>query len=142
MTEKKCYSWNYGTYRASRHPLRDSIAVYPHQTLNEAAVEKIVDYTTQIAQRLAVKGLINIQFVVENGDVYIIEVNPRSSRTVPYMSKITCIPMVNIATKIALGATLAQLGYKGGLVQNQIFSCKGPCIFLFQATDGGAFPRS
>lgn len=91
----------------------DSIAVYPHQTLSKAAVEKVVDYTTRIAQRLAVKGLINIQFVVEDDEVFIIEVNPRSSRTVPYMSKITGIPMVNIATKIALGASLTQLGYKG-----------------------------
>lgn len=109
----------------------DSIAVYPHQTLSEAAVEKIVDYTTRIAQRLSVKGLINIQFVVENGDVYIIEVNPRSSRTVPYMSKITCIPMVNIATKIALGATLAQLGYKGGLVPKPDFVAVKAPVFSF-----------
>lgn len=94
----------------------DSIAVYPHQTLSPTAVEKIVDYTTRIALRLSVKGLINIQFVVENDNVYIIEVNPRSSRTVPYMSKITRIPMVNIATKIALGENLANLGYKGGLL--------------------------
>ena len=72
-----------------------------------------MDYTTRIAQRLSVKGLINIQFVVEKDDVYIIEVNPRSSRTVPYMSKITCIPMVNVATKIALGANLPDLGYEG-----------------------------
>lgn len=81
--------------------------------MSKAAVEKVVDYTTRIAQRLAVKGLINIQFVVEDDEVFIIEVNPRSSRTVPYMSKITGIPMVNIATKIALGASLTQLGYKG-----------------------------
>jgi len=94
----------------------DSIAVYPHRTLSPKAVEKIVDYTTRIALRLSVKGLINIQFVVEDDDVYIIEVNPRSSRTVPYMSKITNVPMVNIATKIALGATLADFGYKGGLM--------------------------
>ena len=94
----------------------DSIAVYPHKTLSPKAVEKIVDYTTRIALRLSVKGLINIQFVVEDDDVYIIEVNPRSSRTVPYMSKITNVPMVNIATKIALGATLADFGYKGGLM--------------------------
>ncbi|HHY42728.1 MAG TPA: carbamoyl-phosphate synthase large subunit [Thermoanaerobacterales bacterium] len=109
----------------------DSIAVYPHQTLSEAAVEKIVDYTTRIAQRLSVKGLINIQFVVEQDEVYIIEVNPRSSRTVPYMSKITNIPMVNIATKIALGATLDQLGYKGGLVPKPDFVAIKAPVFSF-----------
>lgn len=109
----------------------DSIAVYPHQTLSQTAVDKIVDYTTRIAQRLSVKGLINIQFVVEEDDVYIIEVNPRSSRTVPYMSKITCIPMVNIATKIALGATLAQLGYKGGLVSKPDFVAVKAPVFSF-----------
>lgn len=109
----------------------DSIAVYPYQTLSKAAVEKIVDYTTRIAQRLSVKGLINIQFVVEEDEVYIIEVNPRSSRTVPYMSKITSIPMVNIATKIALGATLAQLGYKGGLVPKPEFVAVKAPVFSF-----------
>lgn len=109
----------------------DSIAVYPYQTLSAKAVEKIVDYTTRIAQRLSVRGLINIQFVVEQDDVYIIEVNPRSSRTVPYMSKITCIPMVNIATKIALGATLAQLGYKGGLVPKPDFVAVKAPVFSF-----------
>jgi len=109
----------------------DSIAIYPYQTLSKAAVEKIVDYTTRIAQQLSVKGLINIQFVVEKDDVYIIEVNPRSSRTVPYMSKITGIPMVNIATKIALGATLSQLGYKGGLMPKPNFVAVKAPVFSF-----------
>jgi len=109
----------------------DSIAVYPHQTLSETAVTKIVDYTTRIARRLSVKGLINIQFVVEGDNVFIIEVNPRSSRTVPYMSKITGIPMVNIATKIALGATLAELGYKGGLVERPDFVAVKAPVFSF-----------
>ncbi|MDD4569301.1 MAG: carbamoyl-phosphate synthase large subunit [Tepidanaerobacteraceae bacterium] len=109
----------------------DSIAVYPHQTLSELAVDRIIDYTTRIALKLSVKGLINIQFVVEGDDVYIIEVNPRSSRTVPYMSKITHIPMVNIATKISLGANLADLGYKGGLAPEPDFvSVKAP-VFSF-----------
>jgi carbamoyl-phosphate synthase large subunit len=109
----------------------DSIAVYPHQTLSKAAVEKVVDYTARIAQRLAVKGLINIQFVVEDDEVFIIEVNPRSSRTVPYMSKITGIPMVNIATKIALGASLTQLGYKGGLADKPDFVAVKAPVFSF-----------
>jgi carbamoyl-phosphate synthase large subunit len=109
----------------------DSIAVYPQQTLSPTAVERIVDYTTRIAKRLSVKGLINIQFVVEKDDVYIIEVNPRSSRTVPYMSKITRIPMVNIATKIALGANLPKLGYKGGLVPKPEFVAVKAPVFSF-----------
>ncbi|HHV19215.1 MAG TPA: carbamoyl-phosphate synthase large subunit [Thermoanaerobacterales bacterium] len=109
----------------------DSIAVYPHQTLSPTAVERIVDYTTRIAQRLSVKGLINIQFVVEKDDVYIIEVNPRSSRTVPYMSKITCIPMVNVATKIALGANLPDLGYEGGLAHKPDFVAVKAPVFSF-----------
>ena len=109
----------------------DSIAVYPHQTLSPVAVAKIVDYTTRIALKLSVKGLINIQFVVEDDDVYIIEVNPRSSRTVPYMSKITRIPMVNLATKIALGASLQDLGYKGGLVPKPDFIAVKAPVFSF-----------
>jgi len=109
----------------------DSIAVYPHQTLSDRAVEKIVDYTTQIARKLSVKGLLNIQFVVEQDDVYIIEVNPRSSRTVPYMSKITQIPMVALATKIALGKTLHELGYKGGLAPIPNFIAVKAPVFSF-----------
>lgn len=109
----------------------DSIAVYPHQTLSDIAVGKIVDYTTRIARRLSVKGLINIQFVVEGDEVYIIEVNPRSSRTVPYMSKITRIPMVNLATKIALGKTLKDLGYTGGLVDKPDFVAVKAPVFSF-----------
>lgn len=109
----------------------DSIAVYPPNTLSHVAIDKIVDYTTQIAQKLRVKGLLNIQFVVEEDDVYIIEVNPRSSRTVPYMSKITGIPMVSLATQIALGKSLKELGYKGGLAPKPNFiSVKAP-VFSF-----------
>lgn len=109
----------------------DSIAVYPHQTLSLKAVEGIVDYTTRIARKLSVKGLINIQFVVEKDNVYIIEVNPRSSRTVPYMSKITHIPMVNIATKIALGQKLKDFGYKGGLYEKPNFVAVKAPVFSF-----------
>lgn len=109
----------------------DSIAVYPHQTLSAEAAEKIVRYTTDIGLRLGVKGLINIQFVVKDDEVYIIEVNPRSSRTVPYMSKITGVPMVEAATKIALGESLAALGYCGGLAARpDMVAIKAP-VFSF-----------
>jgi carbamoyl-phosphate synthase large subunit len=109
----------------------DSIAVYPPRTLSEAAVKKIVDYTTRIALKLCVRGLVNIQFVVQEDDVYIIEVNPRSSRTVPYLSKITGIPMVDVATKIALGATLSGLGLKGGLAPEPDFVAIKAPVFSF-----------
>ncbi|KAB2954486.1 carbamoyl-phosphate synthase large subunit [Heliorestis acidaminivorans] len=94
----------------------DSIAVYPANNLSEHVVNKIIEYTTNLALHLNVKGVLNIQYVLHDEQVYVIEVNPRSSRTVPYLSKITNIPMINIATRIILGETLAQQGYKGGLV--------------------------
>lgn len=93
----------------------DSIAVYPPQTLSDETVADIVDYTERITKALHVQGLINIQFVIHDEKVYILEVNPRSSRTVPFMSKVTGIPMVDIATKSMIGKTLKQQGYKGGL---------------------------
>lgn len=93
----------------------DSIAVYPARSINKEQVEAIIDYTTKLARALHVKGLINIQYVLHDGQVYVLEVNPRSSRTVPYLSKITGVPMVNVATKMILGKTLKELGFKGGL---------------------------
>ena len=93
----------------------DSMAVYPPHRLSEHAQRQIVEYATRISRALNVVGLMNIQFVVENGQVYVLEVNPRASRTVPYLSKITGIPMVNVATHLMLGKTLRELGYQGGL---------------------------
>jgi len=93
----------------------DSIAVYPAFSLDETAISQIVEYTEKLSRALRVKGLINIQFVVCGSDVYVLEVNPRASRTVPFMSKITGIPMVKLATEIILGKTLRELGYRGGL---------------------------
>lgn len=92
----------------------DSIAVYPPQSLSEAIKEKIVEYTISLAKGLNIIGLLNIQFVVYNEDVYVIEVNPRSSRTVPFLSKITNVPMANLATKVILGNSLESLGYTTG----------------------------
>ena len=94
----------------------DSIAVYPPQHLDQDMIDQIVDYTTRISLELQVKGSVNIQFVVSRGKLYIIEVNPRSSRTVPFLSKVTHFPIVEIATRIALGETLKDMGYHSGLM--------------------------
>ena len=93
----------------------DSISIYPAQNLSRKVTETIIEYTKRLALALHVSGLVNIQYVVYRGEVYVIEVNPRSSRTVPYISKVTGIPMVDIATKIMFGATLKELGYETGL---------------------------
>jgi len=93
----------------------DSIAVYPPQTLSEDIKKQIVEITAKIARGLKVVGLVNIQFVIYKEQVYVIEVNPRSSRTVPFLSKVTNIPMANIATRAIMGGKLADMGYPDGL---------------------------
>lgn len=93
----------------------DSIAVYPPQNINAEQIATLVDYTERLAKGLNIIGLMNIQYVLYQGGVYVIEVNPRSSRTVPFLSKITEIPMANLATKAILGQKLKDLGYKSGL---------------------------
>lgn len=109
----------------------DSIAVYPGDHLDRAAREQIVDYTTRLALELDVRGMINIQYVLYNGQIYVLEVNPRASRTVPYMSKITGIPMINLATKIIIGRKLKELGYQGGLYpEGRLVGVKAP-VFSF-----------
>lgn len=109
----------------------DSIAVYPTTLISQDVKEQMVDYTTRLALALNVKGMINIQYVLFEGQVYVLEVNPRASRTVPYMSKITGIPMVNLATKAILGKTLKEMGYKGGLYpETKIIGVKAP-VFSF-----------
>lgn len=95
----------------------DSIAVYPPQNLSQKHVDTIVDYTTRLARGLKIVGLLNIQYVISQDEVYVIEVNPRSSRTVPFLSKITNVPMANVATKAVLGQTLPEQGYPTGLVE-------------------------
>ena len=89
----------------------DSISVYPAQSITEGNKKTLVEYTEKLARALHVKGMINIQFIVDGEDVYIIEVNPRSSRTVPYISKVTGIPIVPLATQIICGHTIRELGY-------------------------------
>ncbi|MRX73334.1 carbamoyl-phosphate synthase large subunit [Bacillus lacus] len=93
----------------------DSIAVYPPQTLSEAMKNKIEEYTIKLAKGLNIIGLLNIQFVISNDEIYVLEVNPRSSRTVPFLSKITDIPMAGLATKVILGESLRDLGYSTGI---------------------------
>ena len=93
----------------------DSIAVYPPQNITEKQIATLVDYTERLAKGLNIIGLMNIQYVLFEGEVYVIEVNPRSSRTVPFLSKITEIPMAKLATKAILGKKLKDLGYKNGL---------------------------
>ncbi len=93
----------------------DSISIYPAQNLSEKITQTIIEYTRRLSMALHVVGLVNIQYVVYKDEVYVIEVNPRSSRTVPYISKVTGIQMVDMATKIMLGATLKEMGYSSGL---------------------------
>jgi carbamoyl-phosphate synthase large subunit len=93
----------------------DSIAVYPPQTLSAEIKETIIERTIALAKGLNIKGLLNIQFVIYKNEVYVLEVNPRSSRTVPFLSKITGVPMANLATKVILGKTLNELGYETGI---------------------------
>ena len=109
----------------------DSIAVYPPQSLSDNIKAQIIDITIKIAKELNVIGLVNIQFVIHQDQVYVIEVNPRSSRTVPFLSKVTNIPMANVATKAIMGVKLADLGYVDGLwPESDYVSVKVP-VFSF-----------
>ena len=109
----------------------DSIAVYPPVSLPENVIKTIIQYTNKMALGLEVKGMINIQYIVRGNDVYVIEVNPRSSRTVPFLSKVTGIPMINVATKAAMGLTIKEQGYKAGLkLFPDYYAVKAP-VFSF-----------
>jgi carbamoyl-phosphate synthase large subunit len=109
----------------------DSFAVYPAVHLYPAEIETIVDYTTRIAREIGARGLINIQYVVHIGRIYVLEVNPRSSRTVPFLSKVTGVPMVKLATNIMLGKSLKEQGYEGGLWPRQpLVAVKAPVFSM------------
>ena len=110
----------------------DSISIYPAQNLSKQIENKIISYTEKLATNLQIKGMLNIQFVVQNDQVFVIEANPRSSRTVPYISKVTGMPLVNIATKICLGHTLTDLGFKSGLVNKPQFTAVKVPVFSFE----------
>ena len=114
----------------------DSISVYPAQSISASVKKTIEEYTRRLAQSLHVIGLINIQFIVCEEEVYVIEVNPRSSRTVPYISKVTGIPIVPLATKVILGAKIKDLGYEPGLQpEADYFAIKMP-VFSFEKIRG------
>ena len=114
----------------------DSISVYPAQSISEKTKRTIEDYTKKLARSLHVIGLINIQFIVCGEDVYVIEVNPRSSRTVPYISKVTGIPIVPLATKVIIGHKIRELGYEPGLQpEADYFAVKMP-VFSFEKIRG------
>lgn len=109
----------------------DSMAVFPAHNISPQIRDKIIDYTEKLALSLKIKGLINIQFVEFQNELYIIEVNPRSSRTVPFISKVTGIPMVKLATRIILGESLADLGYKNGICPDLPFYTVKVPVFSF-----------
>lgn len=110
----------------------DSISVYPARTLSERTRRTIISYTERLAKALNVIGLVNIQYVVYNGEVYVIEVNPRSSRTVPYISKVTGVQMVDIATKIMLGQSLKDQGFESGLYPEGDYVAVKVPVFSFE----------
>ena len=114
----------------------DSISVYPAPTISDTVRDRIAEYSRRLAKALHVKGLINIQFIAMEEEVYVIEVNPRSSRTVPYISKVTGIPIVDLATEVILGKTIRTLGYEPGLQPSAgYFAVKMP-VFSFEKIRG------
>ncbi|MDE6742724.1 MAG: carbamoyl-phosphate synthase large subunit [Lachnospiraceae bacterium] len=114
----------------------DSISVYPAHTIGDRVKETIVEYSGRLAKALHVKGLINIQFIVMNDEVYVIEVNPRSSRTVPYISKVTGIPIVELAVGVILGKTIRELGYEPGLQKDAGYMAIKMPVFSFEKIRG------
>ena len=114
----------------------DSISVYPSISIEEKHKQTIIDYTKKLSKELAVLGLVNIQFVLYNDEVYVIEVNPRSSRTIPYISKITGVPMVDLATRCMFGEKLKDMGWGTGLYPEcKHYAVKVP-VFSFQKLRG------
>lgn len=110
----------------------DSIAVYPPYNLNDMMLEKVCDISTKLALSLGTQGLVNIQYLIYRNELYVIEVNPRASRTIPYISKVTGVPMVELATKIMVGSSLEELGYGTGLYRTPpYFAVKVP-VFSFE----------
>lgn len=114
----------------------DSISVYPAQSLSDEIVDRIEEYTKRLAKALHVHGMINIQFIVYQNQVYVIEVNPRSSRTVPYISKVTGIPIVKLATKAIIGRTIRELGYEPGLQRKADYIAIKMPVFSFEKIRG------
>ena len=114
----------------------DSISVYPAHTISQKAKDTLVEYTKRLAQALHVVGMINIQFIDMNDEIYVIEVNPRSSRTVPYISKVTGIPIVDLAAKIIMGQTIRGMGYEPGLAPTADYVAIKMPVFSFEKLRG------
>ena len=114
----------------------DSISVYPAHTISGTVKETIAEYTRRLAKALHVKGLINIQFIAVGEEVFVIEVNPRSSRTVPYISKVTGIPIVDLATEVIIGKTIRELGYEPGLQKEADYVAVKMPVFSFEKIRG------
>ncbi|MBQ8821739.1 MAG: ATP-grasp domain-containing protein, partial [Lachnospiraceae bacterium] len=114
----------------------DSIAVYPAWNLSPSQKDKLVDYSTRLALALHTKGLINIQYVYSGNQIYVIEVNPRSSRTVPYLSKVTGVPMIDIATRVMLGEKLRDMPYGTGLYKTAAHTAIKVPVFSFEKLSG------
>ena len=114
----------------------DSISVYPAHTISGKVKETIAEYTRRLAKALHVKGLINIQFIAVGEEVFVIEVNPRSSRTVPYISKVTGIPIVDLATEVIIGKTIRELGYEPGLQKEAGYVAIKMPVFSFEKIRG------
>ena len=109
----------------------DSMAVYPPQNFDQSVKDQIEDATKKLAVALKCIGIMNIQFIVHKGEVYVLEVNPRASRTVPFLSKITDIKMTQVATQVILGKTLKELGYESGIYpESEMIHVKAP-VFSF-----------
>lgn len=114
----------------------DSISVYPVQSLSDTVKSKIVEYTKKLAKALHIKGMINIQFIADGEDVYVIEVNPRSSRTVPYISKVTGVPIISLATRAICGENIKDMGYGTGILKEpDLVAVKMP-VFSFEKIKG------
>ncbi|MFC2476187.1 MAG: carbamoyl-phosphate synthase large subunit [Catonella sp.] len=114
----------------------DSISVYPSQNISEELIKRIEDYTGKLAKSLHVIGLVNIQFIIYENEVYVIEVNPRSSRTVPYISKVTGIPIVELAAKVIMGKKIRELGFEPGLQKEAPFVAVKMPVFSFEKLRG------
>lgn len=114
----------------------DSISVYPAHTISQKAKDTLVEYTKRLAKALHVVGMINIQFIDMDDEIYVIEVNPRSSRTVPYISKVTGIPIVDLAAKIIMGQTIRGMGYEPGLAPAADYIAIKMPVFSFEKLRG------
>ena len=118
----------------------DSIAVYPPYSIHDKMIRTIVERSTQLALAMGTKGLVNIQYLIYHGELYVIEVNPRASRTVPYISKVTGVPMVDLASRVMLGAPLKTLGYGTGLYHVPPYATVKVPVFSFEKlTDANAY---